>query len=142
MTMGLKCLHPDEWVLVDKNYLAFHKVRKQILDSSLLNSETLRFFDIERATKACFELLDLLIDVLTTKYPQFYIISQHLGHRTVYNKLTKELFHLEQLSIGVHPLEIAARLATEDFNILVNNGSQHILFVLFQHTQYPSLSHR
>lgn len=130
MTMGLKRLDPEEWVLMDKNYLAFHKVRKRILEDVFLKRETLCYLDTEKLTGACFELLDLLTEFLATKYPQFFVIIEPFGRRAIYNKLTKELLHLEWPSIGLHPLEIAARLATEDFNIFLKHENQHIMYVL------------
>lgn len=140
MTMGLKKLDPDEWALVDKNYLAFHRVRKEILDDAKLNAETVRVADGKDIMMACVELLDLVTAELTRKYPQFFTLLQERGRRATYNKLTQETFDLDMPFGGFHPLEIVARLATEDFNILIKDRPQHILYVSYVPSITPHMS--
>jgi hypothetical protein len=128
MTMGLKKLDPNEWILIDKNYPHFHNVREQILNNVKLNSEAVRHGGRE-ITGMEMELLELVATQLAEKYPQLFALTQRNGERFIRNKLTMETIALDRPSDVYQPLEAAVRIATEDLNILYKEGTQHKLYV-------------
>jgi len=79
--------------------------------------------------KACEELLGLVAEFLTKRYPdQFSIEQKKSKYKSVLNKNTSEHFSLEPKDEALHPLEACARLAMEDFNILIkDNFGEHRL---------------
>jgi len=104
-----------EWLAVDWSYASFAKARKMLLDTrrdQVIAHRKCEGRD-EEVEKACKEVLEMVIQHLTTKYPQFF---QKSGTK-VHNALTGETFDTKHTSLS--PLEIAVRLAIEDFNILL-----------------------
>lgn len=126
--MGLRKLDLENWLTVDSTYHEFHQVRRQLLKER--KNEVIQCLPGSRL--ACEEVLDLVVGFLTTKYPDLFETTA--GYNTlkppefIRNKITGE----ECLLLGnatLPPLEIAARVAMEDFNVLMRNeetGEHHL----------------
>ena len=128
MTMGLRKLDVDNWLTVDKTYMSQHRVRNEILADK--KYKVLQCLPGSEA--ACVELLDLMVDFLTEKYPAMYKLVEGDGNvKRIRNTETGEEFSLEQPFDGIAPLEIAARLVCEDINVLKqgSGGGEHHLYV-------------
>lgn len=83
---------------------------------------------------ACHEVLDLVVNFLSQRYPQHFTIDH--SKSIIHNHLTKET-HL----IGprcITPMETAARLAMEDFNILVKDPDSGEYLLMASATLFPA----
>lgn len=116
MTMDLRNSDLGQWLNVDEKYAAWHGIRSELLDKK--GSRVLQSRPGSKA--ACIEVLDLVVDFLIEKFPC------HFRPRFSRSKVefvevvaTNEVFHVQAPFDGLDPLEIAARLAMEDFNILI-----------------------
>jgi len=128
MTMGLRRLDEENWLTVDKKYMTEHGVRRQILANN--KHKVLRC--LPGSEDACVEVLGLIVEYLTDKYPAMYKINKRDdGTETIRNTETEEEFSLKEPFNGMAPLEIAARLVSEDINILKKgaDGGAHHLYV-------------
>lgn len=116
MTMGLRRSDLGRWLEIDDQYLTEHNIRSTLLDNH--KSQVLQCRPGSEA--ACTEVLDLVVDFLTRTYPaQFRHQSSLVGGDLVEVVATGEVFRVTAPFDGLDPLEIAARLAMEDFNILI-----------------------
>lgn len=125
MTMGLRKLDLDNWLTVDGKYYEFYQARRQLLSEK--KQEVLQVKPGGEA--ACGELLGEVVGFLTKKYPEEYEIFEGEQRRKwVRNRMTKEEFAIS-MPYNVHPLEVVARLAMEDFNVLIKSqftGNHHL----------------
>ena len=114
--MDLRKSDLKKWLDVDKNYTVYHSVR-----SELLNDEQCRVLQcLPGSEAACIELLDLVVEFLTENYPQQFRAHFSLSSiEFVEVVATCEIFQVKAPYHGLNPLEVAARLAMEDFNILI-----------------------
>ncbi|KAI9721243.1 MAG: hypothetical protein M1812_002404 [Candelaria pacifica] len=126
MTMGLRKFDETNWLTIDKNINAHYGIRADLLRNRkhkvmqcLLGSED-----------ACAETLELVVEFLTQRYPQmFELWGGAEGRDWIRNNETSEIFNIQAPYRGMAPLEIAARLAMEDFNILLKSeldGKHHL----------------
>ncbi|OCK76454.1 hypothetical protein K432DRAFT_306328 [Lepidopterella palustris CBS 459.81] len=126
MTMGLRKLDLDNWLTVDGKYYEFYQARRQLLSEK--KQEVLQVKPGGEA--ACGELLGEVVGFLTKKYPEEYEIFEGEQRRKwVRNRMTKEEFAIS-MPYNVHPLEVVARLAMEDFNVLIKSqftGNHHLV---------------
>jgi len=124
--MGLHKLDPKTWLTVDNTYADFHAARSELLEYR--KEEVLRVSP--EGEQACKELMKEVVDFLVKTYPQYFEIVGMNGTKgkKVKNKIIGEEFAL-QCPFDVHPLEMCARLAMEDFNILMKSEltGKHIL---------------
>jgi Protein of unknown function (DUF3445) len=112
--MGLKRLDQANWLTIDSSYLEEHRVRSSLLTHDI--SSVLRCLPGSEA--ACQEVLAVVTNFLTTRFPDSFVFSGHGSHRQIHNLLSGEFFMLQD---NPRPLETAARLAMEDFNILMRD---------------------
>jgi hypothetical protein len=112
LSMRLRALDSDHWLTMDPNYLIFHEARSQLLHD--YREQVMQYQDVPRVQLACEEVRDLVVEFLTAQYPQFF----RQDEKYIYNEITSEQFDLGPYS-KTHPLEIATRLAMEDFNVLM-----------------------
>jgi hypothetical protein len=123
MAMGLRRLDQANWLTIDSNYLPEHHLRKNFLATCrpkviqcLLGSEA-----------ACHEVLGKVTKFLTGHFPQSFTLRNTSSGPVVDNHITGEIF-----PVGTkcpNPLETAALLAMEDFNVLIRNpetGEYHL----------------
>lgn len=118
MTMGLKKLDWSQWLVVDDTYLQFHAARTRLLAQKKV--EVVQVVAEREAEEACAELLREVVAFLTTMYPEHFQLEEKNGVKVVRNAFTGEE-HRVQMPWKKHPLEICARLAMEDFNLLMKS---------------------
>ncbi|KAE9377073.1 hypothetical protein N431DRAFT_331950 [Stipitochalara longipes BDJ] len=126
MAMGLKRLDESNWLTLDSNYLLEHFLR-----CSLLCTKRPQVIQcLSDSLEACYEVLSIVTSFLSSRFPQHFTLTTMSsgGGPAIHNHLTNEIF-----PIGLHncpnPLEIAAKLSMEDFNILMKNsetGEYHL----------------
>lgn len=113
-SLGLEKLNQSEWLMVDNTYKDFHLAR-----DFLLSKKNIECIQIKRdGEAACEELLQEIVKFLVTRYPKSFSIKTANRRRYVRNEITQEEWSLVR-PFDCHPLEVCARLATEDFNILL-----------------------
>lgn len=126
MTMGLRRLDAENWLTIDRNYISEHGIRADILSSK--KKKVLQC--LPGSEDACAEVLDLVVNFLMRKHPAMFKIVKGVGKvESVRNTETGEVFSLKRPSEGMKPLEIAARLVSEDFNVLKkrhDNGEHYL----------------
>lgn len=117
MAMGLKRLDESNWLTLDSAYLPEHFLRCHLLCTK--RPQVLQTLPGSEA--ACQEVLSLVVTFLSSRFPQhFTLTTTSLEGPAIHNHLTNEIFPIGQQNCP-NPLEIAAKLSMEDFNILVKN---------------------
>lgn len=119
MGMGLKRLDDSNWLTIDANYLPEHNHRIRLLSSCRLN--VIECLPI--SLPACYEVLDLAVSFLTTRFPHQFTTSHNASGPVIHNHTTGETFPIGPHPHCRNPLEIAALLAMEDFNILIKDST-------------------
>ncbi|KAL2366492.1 hypothetical protein RJZ56_000537 [Blastomyces dermatitidis] len=113
--MGLKRLDQHNWLTIDKNYIEQHKLR-----DVLFRTQRSKVFQcLPEARHACEELLNEVATYLCGRYPAIFALENDAVRITK----TGEVFCLRDPTNGLEPLEVAARLAMEDFSIVLENDS-------------------
>ncbi|EPE28989.1 hypothetical protein GLAREA_00147 [Glarea lozoyensis ATCC 20868] len=123
-SMGLRRLESANWLIIDEKYLYEHSLRKTLFTTH--HSQVVRC--LEGSEQACYEVLDLAVEFLSTRYPQHFTTRDTPSGPAIHNHLTGESFEVGNKCRT--PLETAARLAMEDFNILVKDpetGDHHLM---------------
>ena len=125
MKMDLHSFDQEKWLTIDNNYLLEHEVRSRLLKekkASVLGCSP-------KSEAASEEALQMILDNLLLNYPEVFKRFKNASDvDCVENVLTDEKFEIQAPFGGVDPLEIAARLAMEDFNIiLMNDDHVHTL---------------
>ena len=125
MKMDLRKFDQEKWLTVDDNYLVEHEVRARLLEQK----KTSVFGCSTKSEGACEEALRMIVENLVHNYPQiFKLFKSSMDVDCIENTLTRETFEIEAPFGGKMPLEIAARLAMEDFNvIMINEDDVHAL---------------
>ncbi|TVY33277.1 hypothetical protein LSUB1_G005867 [Lachnellula subtilissima] len=119
ISMGLKRLEKSNWLTVDAHYTSEHQVRNYLLRTSHPNVIQC----LPGSEAACHEVLSIAVNFLITRFPDHFTMEGE----TITNHIANESF-----LVGLdcpNPLEVAARLAMEDFNILMKNsetGEYHL----------------
>jgi Protein of unknown function (DUF3445) len=116
MTMGLRKLDENDWLTMDEEYLREHRLRAELLAGS--RNRVLRCLPGSEA--ACVETLEFVVEFLTKKWPDVFELFGDDGAYFVRNNRTGEAFQIVA-PYEMAPLEIVARLAMEDFNVLVKD---------------------
>jgi hypothetical protein len=120
MTMGLKKIDvAKDWLVIDPTYVQFWEARKILLAEK--KEEVVRVMSEPDAVEACEELLKEVVEFLTSRYPEQFVVEERGGwgnvKKVVVNKIVNEEFPIQKPWTH-HPLEVCARLAMEDFNVL------------------------
>jgi hypothetical protein len=122
LTMGLRGFGQEGWLTIDDNYVREHEVKLRLL-ATRGNSV---FGCLPAAEPACGEVLEMVVECLTGQYPQLFRLSAEGEYIEAVR--TNETYGLGRSSRRMHPLEIAARLAMEDLNVLAKGkNDQHEL---------------
>jgi len=114
MTMGLKRLDQENWLTLDANYLDFHRIRSRLL----MNHKLSVVASLPPAFSACHEVLSLVAAFLARRFPMMFDIHSEDSSPVICNRQTGESFPIVN---NADPLETAARLAMEDFNVLMKD---------------------
>ena len=125
LTMNLRKPNMGRWLEADDQYLLEHDIRSKLLDDK--KSAVLQCLPGSEA--ACTEALELVVQDLITKFPEKYRAWPSASDvETVEIMATGEVFRARAPFCGMGPLEVAARLAAEDFNILIKgHKDEHTL---------------
>jgi hypothetical protein len=123
-SMGLRRLETVNWLTMDDNYIPEHLIRKSFLATR--HPQVVQCLAGSR--EACHEVLALVVDFLTARYPQHFTLSHTSSGPVIHNHLTNESFQIGDDC--KNPLEIASQLAMEDFNVLIKDsetGDHHLM---------------
>lgn len=130
MAMGLKRLDESNWLTIDIAYLPEHSLRCHMLQYSRPN--VLQCLPGTEA--ACHEVLDLVTSFLSKRFPEHFTINQ--SKSVIHNHLTKESYIIGAECLN--PMETAARLAMEDFNILEKDAKTGEYLIKASATLFPA----
>ena len=123
--MRLRKAQKDCWLTVNDNYLTEHKIK-----ATLLQTRRTKLLQCPAGSEAaCEEALEVVVKYLTSTYRELFRLRERQATgRYIEIVKTGELFKISAPFEKMAPLEIAARLAMEDFNILISdNNGQHVL---------------
>lgn len=127
MTMGIRKMPEDDWLVIDQMYEQEQKFKECLIGKDL--NAVLQY--LPGSHEACKETLECVVGFLTRRYPDHFIEKQP-GY--IYNAITKRKFRIVE-PFEQHPLAIAAQLAMEDFNMLIRgpDGSQdyHLYVIIY-----------
>ena len=112
-------------MLIDEEYESEHEIRKALFRKK--RNEILGCKPVARA--ACEELLEEVVHELLEVYPnKFELLFTEHEARQVKDIETSELYQIDSPTSGAGRLKMAATLAMEDFNILMQDeGGLHKL---------------
>ncbi|KAF3039316.1 hypothetical protein E8E12_001549 [Didymella heteroderae] len=131
--VGLKKVGLKDWLIIDKTYKDIHTARDHLLTKK--NAECIQ---VQRdGEDACEELLHEIVSLLVSKYPESFSIKIVNRCKHVRNEITKEEWSLVR-PFDCHPLEVCARLAMKDFNILVQGDFTQQYYLQASATLFPS----
>lgn len=101
------------WLTIDNTYIEHHSTR-----ASLLARDAFECLQTTSGGEpACEELMQEVVSFLVATYPQVFSVRTRNRRKYVRNELTQEEFSLGRPWDAV-PLEMCARLAVEDFQVL------------------------
>ena len=116
MTMGLRRMEENEWLMIDKLYTSEQKPRIELLYGRREQVLQCR----PEAEEACREALECIVAFLTARYPsQFQILDNRPGF--IHNAITNRYFRY-RAPYEEHPLVVAAQLVMEDINLLIRGS--------------------
>ena len=125
LTMNVRRSGNEPWLESDGQYLRDHAIRSELLDDQ--KSAVLQCRPGSEA--ACIEALEMIAHELTINFPDQYRAWPSLSKvETVEILATGEVLEVRPPFGGMEPLEVAVRLAVEDFNVLIKGGKdEHTL---------------
>ncbi|KAF3050080.1 hypothetical protein E8E11_010116 [Didymella keratinophila] len=130
---GLKKDSLKEWLTIDKTYKDIQTARDYLLTKK--NTECVQIKG--DGENACEELLQEVVKSLVARYPESFSVKTINRRKYVRNEITKEEWSLVR-PFDCHPLELCARLAMEDFNILVNGEFTQQYYLQASATLFPA----
>jgi hypothetical protein len=131
MNMGLRKFESFNWLTIDENYLPEHDIRSRLLSDHL--SSVLQC--LPGSESACHEVFSVVTSFLTSRYPYMFMFSGSGRQKLIHNLQTGESFRVVD---NPRPLETAARLAMEDFNLLVKDSSNEEYILKASATLFPA----
>ena len=132
MAMGLRRLEHSNWLTVDSNYLPEHTLRQHLLATS--RPDVIQC--LPPSLPACHEVLDIAVSFLTSRFPSQFSTSKTPSGLVIHNSTTGETFPIG--SQCQNPLEVAALLAMEDFNILMKDEETGDYLLQASATLFPA----
>jgi hypothetical protein len=125
MTMGIQKVEQENRLTLDNRYVHEQSLRRELLAK---NREGVMQM-LPGSEAACTEMLDLIVSLLTSRYPQLFF--RPVGKPDyLHNSLTNRTFKVTA-PYEISPLEIAAQLIMEDLNLLIqgfgDDSEQHNL---------------
>jgi hypothetical protein len=118
MTMGIRKMPEEDWLVIDNKYEEEQSFRRYLLENQRDGVMQVR----PCAEEACEEALDCIVNFLIKRYPsQFQYPKGKQGY--IYNGITNRTFKVTK-PYEQHPLEVAAQLAMEDINLLMKGSGQ------------------
>jgi hypothetical protein len=124
MTMGIRKMPEEDWLVLDNLYEKEQEFRQHLLENN--RSGVIQYLPGSEA--ACEETLECVIKFLTKRFPSHFCHPKgdlNYTHNLITNKTFKITPPFEQ-----HPLEVAAQLTMEDINLLIQGrGRNRVLSV-------------
>lgn len=116
MTMGIRKMPEDEWLIIDKLYTEEQKFKERLLERDI--QAVLQC--LPEAEEACKETLECVVDFMIRRYPDhFMLLKDQPGY--IHNAITRKTFRIVE-PFEQHPLVVAAQLAMEDINLLLQGS--------------------
>jgi hypothetical protein len=116
MTMGLRKMPEEDWLIIDNKYEEEQRLRRHLLETNRDGVMQV----LPGAEEACEEALECIVNFLTRRYPnQFQHLEGKPGY--IYNGITKRRLKVTK-PYEQHPLEVAAQLTMEDINLLIQGA--------------------
>jgi hypothetical protein len=113
MTMGIRKMPEQDWLIIDNKYKEEQELRRFLLETKRDGVMQV----LPGAEEACEEALECIVNFLTRRYPsQFQFPDGKPGY--IYNGITHRTFKVTK-PYEQHPLEVAAQLTMEDINLLI-----------------------
>jgi len=112
--MGLRTMSWNEWIELDNEFLAYHKLKCERLEE---RRDKIVKMDA-RGAGAGWECVREVGAYLSERYPGLY---QRLGGDGVRNVATGEVFVLHE-GAGRHPMDMLARMIQDDVAIMLERG--------------------
>ena len=126
MTMNLRPSGGKPWINTGEGWLEEHIARRKILDDT--KNSVIRC--LPGSELACEEVMVLVVEDLVAREPRRFRRYNDSKVDRIEIVGTGETFIIASPFGRLRPLEIATRLAMEDFNILkIGNDGQHRLYV-------------
>lgn len=118
MTMGLRKMPEEDWLVLDSLYEKEQELRRHLLE----NNRNGVMQCLPGSEEACEETLECVVKFLTKRFPnQFQHPKGDLNY--VHNGITKRTFRITA-PFEQHPLEISAQLTMEDINLLIQGKGE------------------
>lgn len=118
MTISLKKLDEENQLTIDNNSLSEHYLKAELLTKS--KSEVFQY--LSESEFACLEVLEVVFDFLIKKQLSVFECFE-VNSSIICNNKTSRKFNLSASFL----LKIAARLVTEDLNVLTESDKGYIL---------------
>ncbi len=125
MTMGIRKMPEDDWLLLDNQYMKEQEFRRYLLKEK--RNGVMQY--LPGSEDACMETLNMIVDFLTKRYPHYFVFStERPGY--LHNRITDLKYKVTE-PLELPPLEVAAQLVMEDINLLFQGAGpdpdQHYL---------------
>ena len=118
MTMGLRKMPEQDWLVLDNLYEKEQELRRHLLASN--RNGVMQY--LPGSEDACEETLECVVKFLIRRYPsQFQHPKGELNY--IQNLITNKTFKITA-PFEQHPLEVAAQLTMEDINLLVQGEGE------------------
>lgn len=121
ITMGVRTLHPHEWVQIDNEWPKYHDLKIQRMQEK---GNDLYGTADSRARAAGIELLTEYREYLPARYPKLFVKTRH-GLKNLY---TGEVFEFLQSSYKGDPMYIIGHLTQDDIAILTEDSKGEYYF--------------
>ena len=125
MTMGIIKCEQSDWLAIDDQYEKEQKLRQWLVENHREGVMQL----LPGSEMACIEALQMVASFMTRRYPHLFF-SPGGKPDYIHNSLTKRTFRIKE-PFDLPPLQIAAQLAMEDLNLLIqgfgDDADQHYL---------------
>ncbi|KAJ4373261.1 hypothetical protein N0V83_003555 [Neocucurbitaria cava] len=133
LRLGLKKVDRSEWLTVDNTYIEYHEARK-----ALLRTREVECIQVKHEGEtACEELLHEVVEFLTNTYPNHFSVRTKDRRKHIRNELTQEEYSLVR-PYDHHPLDVCARLAMEDFQVLIRGDFTMQWYLQASATLFPA----
>ena len=118
MTMGLRKMPEEDWLVLDNLYEQEQELRGHLLACNRNGVMQI----LPGSEEACEETLECVVKFLTKRYPSHF---RHPKGDTnyIYNVITNKTFRIAA-PLEQCPLEVAAQLAMEDINLLIQGEGE------------------
>jgi len=118
MTMGLRKMPEETWLIIDNLYEKEQELRRHLLETDYPGVMQC----LPNAEEACEEALECVVNFMTRRYPSlFYLRKDKPGY--IYNAITDRTFKVVR-PYEQHPLVVAAQLTMEDINLLLQGTGE------------------